>query len=181
MSQRIVAINPSSAQPKAKELLDAVQKQLSMTPNMMKTMAHSPAVLQGYLSLSGALGTGVLSGKVREELALFVSQSNECDYCVAAHSTLGKMAGLQPDQLIDARKGLVAGDPEAQAALKFANAVLESRGDVSDSDIAAARSAGLGDAQIAEVVAHVALNVFTNYFNRVAHTEVDFPKVPLAL
>jgi uncharacterized peroxidase-related enzyme len=181
MSPRIAAINPSSAQPKAKELLAAVQKQLSMTPNMMRTMAHSPAVLQGYLSLSGALGTGVLSGKVREELALFIGQSNECDYCVAAHSTLGKMAGLQPNQLIEARKGLVGGDPEAQAALKFAKAVLESRGDVADSDLAAARSAGLGDAQIAEIVAHVALNVFTNYFNRVARTEVDFPKVQLAL
>lgn len=181
MSQRITAVNPTSAQPKAKELLDAVQKQLHMTPNMMRTMAHSPAVLQGYLGLSAALGTGVLSAKVREELALFVSQSNECDYCVAAHSTLGKMAGLQPNQLIEARKGLVVGDPEAQAALKFATAVLESRGDVTDSDLAAARSAGLGDAQIAEIVAHVALNVFTNYFNRVAHTEVDFPKVQLAL
>ncbi len=110
----------------------------------------------------------------------FVKESLS-EYCVAAHSTLGKMAGLQPNQLIEARKGLVVGDPEAQAVLKFATAVLESRGDLTDSDLAAARSAGLGDPQIAEIVAHVALNVFTNYFNRVAHTEIDFPKVQLAL
>lgn len=181
MAARITPVNPASAQPKAKELLDAVQKKLGITPNMMRTMAQSPAVLEGYLSLSGALGHGVLPAKVREELALFIGQANQCDYCVAAHSALGKMAGLQPDQLTGARRGRVDSDPEGQAAVKLAKSVLETRGEVSDGDLAAARSAGLGDAEIAEVVAHVALNVFTNYFNRVAHTEVDFPKVPLAL
>jgi uncharacterized peroxidase-related enzyme len=181
MASRIAPVNPASAQPKAKELLDAVQKKLGMTPNMMRTMAQSPVVLESYLSFSGALGHGVLPAKAREELALYIGQINQCGYCVAAHSTLGKMAGLQPDQLIDARRGLVAADPVGQAALKLAKTVLETRGEVSDTDLAAAHSAGLGDPEIAEVVAHVALNIFTNYFNRVAHTEVDFPKVPLAL
>jgi uncharacterized peroxidase-related enzyme len=181
MATRITPVNPAEAQPKAKELLAAVQAKLGMTPNMMRTMAQSPAVLEGYLSLSGALANGVLPAKVREELALFVGQSNECDYCVAAHSVLGKMAGLQPNQLIEARRGVVASDPIGQAALQLARKVLNTRGEVSDADLSAARSAGLNDAQIAEVIAHVALNIFTNYFNRVAHTEVDFPKVALAL
>jgi alkylhydroperoxidase family enzyme len=91
------------------------------------------------------------------------------------------MAGLQPNQLIDSRRGVVGSDPFGQAALQLARKVLTTRGEVSDADLSAARSAGLNDAQIAEVIAHVALNIFTNYFNRVAHTEVDFPKVPLAL
>ena len=181
MATRITPVNPAEAQPKAKELLAAVQAKLGMTPNMMRTMAQSPAVLEGYLSLSGALAGGVLPAKLREELALFVGQSNECDYCVAAHSLLGKMAGLQPNQLIDSRRGVVGSDPFGQAALQLARKVLSTRGEVSDADLSAARSAGLADAQIAEVIAHVALNIFTNYFNRVAHTEVDFPKVPLAL
>jgi uncharacterized peroxidase-related enzyme len=180
MSTRIAPVNPASAEPKAQELLGAVQKKLGMTPNLMKTLAHSPAALEGYLSLSGALGGGVLPAKVREELALFVGQVNECDYCVSAHSLLGKMAGLNPGQIADARRG-TAGEPAAQAALKLAQAVVNTRGDVSDADLAAARSGGLGDAEIAEVVAHVALNVFTNFFNRLAHTEVDFPKVSLTI
>ncbi len=181
MATRLTPVNPAEAQPKAKELLAAVQAKLGMTPNMMRTMAQSPAVLEGYLSLSGALAAGVLPAKLREELALFVGQNNECDYCVAAHSLLGKMAGLQPNQLIEARHGVVESDPIGQAALQLARKVLNTRGEVSDADLSAARSAGLNDAQIAEVIAHVALNIFTNYFNRVAHTEIDFPKVPLAL
>jgi uncharacterized peroxidase-related enzyme len=181
MATRITPVNPAEAQPKAKELLAAVQAKLGMTPNMMRTMAQSPAVLEGYLSLNGALAGGVLPAKVREELALFVGQSNECDYCVAAHSLLGKMAGLQANQLMEARRGVAASDPIGQAALQLARRMLNTRGEVSDADLSAARSAGLNDAQIAEVIAHVALNIFTNYFNRVAHTEVDFPKVPLAL
>jgi uncharacterized peroxidase-related enzyme len=181
MATRITPVNPAEAQPKAKELLAAVQAKLGMRPNMMRTMAQSPAVLEGYLSLSGALANGVLPAKLREELALFVGQTNQCDYCVAAHSTLGKMAGLQPNQMINARRGVDGSDPFGQAALQLATMVLDTRGEVSDSDLLAARSAGLDDAQIAEVIAQVALNIFTNYFNRVAHTEIDFPKVPLAL
>ena len=181
MATRITPVNPAEAQPKAKELLAAVQAKLGMTPNMMRTMAQSPAVLEGYLSLNGALAGGVLPAKLREELALFVGQSNECDYCVAAHSLLGKLAGLQANQLIEARRGVAESDPIGQAALQLARRVLNTRGEVSDADLSAARSAGVNDAQIAEVIAHVALNIFTNYFNRVAHTEVDFPKVPLAL
>ena len=181
MATRITPVNPAEAQPKAKELLAAVQAKLGMTPNMMRTMAQSPAVLEGYLSLSGALAGGVLPAKLRQELALFIGQSNECDYCVAAHSLLGKLAGLQANQLIEARRGVAESDPIGQAALQLARRVLRLRGEVSDADLSAGallderRPDRRGDC------GHVALNIFTNYFNRVAHTEVDFPKVPLAL
>ncbi len=174
---RIQAIDPTQATGKARDLLDAVQSKLKATPNMMRAMANSPAVLDAYLQFSGALAKGVLSGKVREQIALAVGQSNECDYCLAAHSTLGKLAGLTPEQIEESRQG-VAGDAATAAILTLANALVAKRGLVSDADLAAARTAGLDDARIAEAVANVALNIFTNYFNHVAQTQVDFPAAP---
>ena len=141
MTIRMTPVDPAQAQAKVKELLAGVQAKLGMTPNMMRTMAQSPAVLEGYLAFNGALARGVLPARIREELALFVGQSNECDYCVAAHSLLGKMAGLQPNQITDARRGVVGFDASGQAALQLARNVLNTRGEVSDDDLAAARSA----------------------------------------
>jgi AhpD family alkylhydroperoxidase len=126
------------------------------------------------------LATGVLSGKVREQIALSVAETNACDYCLAAHSLLGKGAGLTPEAIVDARR-LRANDPKADALLRFAAAVVEFRGLVSDDAVAAVRSAGASNAEIVEIVAHVALNILTNYTNHVAQTAVDFPKAePLA-
>ena len=172
---RINQIAPESATGKAKELFDAVQGKLGMVPNMTRAMANSPAVLDGYLQLSGALAKGKLPAKTREEIALAVSQANSCDYCLAAHSTIGKMVGLSPDQVHDSRLG-TAVDSKTDALIRFARKLVESRGRATDSDIAAVRNAGFDDAAIGEVVAHVALNVFTNYFNNVAETEIDFPE-----
>ena len=138
-------------------------------------MANSPAVLDGYLQLSTALGKGKLSARTREQIALAVSQENGCDYCLAAHTAIGKMVGLTADQIRDSRLG-TAVDPKPDALVRFARKVNESRGRVSDRDIAEVREAGLDDGAIAEVVAQVALNVFTNYFNNVAETDIDFPK-----
>src|SRR5262245_7274389 len=176
MSTRLTAINPANARGEAKELLDALQKKLGKVPNMMRTMAQSPPVLKGYLALHGALAGGVLGTKLGEELALAVAEVNECGYCASAHTALGKMAGLTADQATAALHGRGT-DARASAALRLARQVVDSRGDVGDEDLAAARAAGLGEPEIAEVVAHVALNVFTNYFNRLAATEIDFPKV----
>jgi uncharacterized peroxidase-related enzyme len=172
---RIHPINPESASGKAKELLDAVQRQLGLVPNMTRAMANSPAVLEGYLSLSGALGKGSLSAKSREQIALTVAQTNECDYCLAAHSTIGKMVGLSVDQILDSRRGTSV-DPKTDAMIQFARHVVDERGRVSDANIAQVRAAGLDDGAIAEIVANVALNIFTNYFNHVAETEIDFPR-----
>lgn len=172
---RIPQINPESATDRAKELLDAVKGKLGLVPNMTRAMANSPAVLDGYLSLSGSLSKGHLTAKQREQIALTVGQVNGCDYCLAAHSTIGKMVGLTAEQIMDSRRG-TAVDPKAEALVKFARRVVDERGRISDHDLADARAAGLDDAALAEVVANVALNLFTNYFNHVAETDIDFPK-----
>jgi uncharacterized peroxidase-related enzyme len=173
---RINQIAPEAATGKAQELLDAVKGKLGLVPNMTRAMANSPAVLEGYLQLSGALGKGKLSAKTREQLALAVGQANGCDYCLAAHSTIGKMVGLTTDQIRDSRLG-TAVDSKTDALIRFARKVVEARGAVSDGDISAVREVGFDDGAIAEVVANVALSVFTNYFNSVAATDIDFPKV----
>ena len=154
-----------------------MRQKLGLVPNMTRVMANGPVALEGYLGLSGALAKGVLSAKVREQLALAVSEVNGCDYCLAAHSAVGKAVGLTADQVRDARLG-GAVDTRTDALLRFARKVVESRGKVSDADLAAVRGAGWDDGALAEVVAHVALNVFTNYFNTVAGTDLDFPPAP---
>jgi uncharacterized peroxidase-related enzyme len=175
MSSRLTAIDPANAQGKVKDLLGGVQKKLGRAPNMMRTMAQSPAVLQGYLAMSGELAGGVLGAKCSEELALAIAQINECEYCAAAHSALGRMAGLTVDQIAMALHGR-GSDAKTSAAIQLARRIVEERGAVDDEDLAVARAAGLGEPEVAEIVAHVALNVLTNYFNRLAHTEIDFPR-----
>jgi uncharacterized peroxidase-related enzyme len=172
---RITQIVPESATGKARELLDAVKGKLGLVPNMTRAMANAPAVLDGYLSLSGALGKGALSAKDRERIALAVGQANGCEYCLAAHSTIGKMVGLTADQILDSRRGTSV-ESKSAAIVQFARQVLGKRGRVTDTDLTDARVAGLDDAAIAEVVANVALNIFTNYFNHVVETDIDFPK-----
>lgn len=162
----------------ARDLLDRVKARLGVTPNMMRTMANSPAVLAGYLEFSGALDKGALNARVREAIALAVGQANRCQYCVSAHTVLGGKAGLSAADLAAARAG-DSSDTKTAAALKFALAVNTQRGRVGDADLTAARSAGLSEAEIAEIVAVVALNVFTNYFNHVADPEIDFPVVAI--
>ena len=176
---RISAIDPASAAGRTRELLEGVHKALGMTPNMMKTMARSPAVLEGYLALNSALARGALGPGFREQLALTVAQANGCDYCLSAHTALGQAAGLGAEELSAARRG-TAPDLKAEAGLKFAQEVVRHRGQIPDESLARVRRAGYNDAEIAEIIAHVALNIFTNYFNVVAQTEVDFPRVTAA-
>ncbi|HET9797471.1 MAG TPA: carboxymuconolactone decarboxylase family protein [Gemmatimonadaceae bacterium] len=173
---RFTALEPHAAHPKAKSLLDAVQSALGVTPNMMRTMAERPAVLDGYLALDGALAKGHFGRRIGEQLALTVAEENGCGYCAAAHTVLGRRAGLTDAELDAAREGTSA-DPRAAAAMAFARTVAGTRGHVQDADVEAARAAGLDDGDLGEVVAHVALNVFTNYFNSVAGTDLDFPSV----
>ena len=174
---RLTPLAPESTTGKAKDLLDGVGRQLGMVPNMMRTMANSPAVLEGYLQLSGALSRSTLAPKVREQIALAVAEANGCEYCLAAHSTIGKMVGLTADQIRDSRLGSAV-DSKTAALIQFARKVVDSRGKVGDDDLHEVRAAGFGDGTIAEVVASVALDIFTNYFNIVAETEVDFPRAP---
>jgi uncharacterized peroxidase-related enzyme len=176
---RLNAVDPQTASGKAKELLDVVEKTFGMTPNTMRTMANSPAVLEAYLNFSGALAKGKLSARLREQIALTVAEANICEYCLSAHSTIGKLVGLSEDE-ISASRQAQAGDPKSQAALQLAHLIVVTRGELDDADVNAARQAGLDDGEIGELIANVSLNIFTNYFNHIAQTVIDFPKAPLA-
>ncbi len=174
---RLNTVNLEEASGKTQELYKGIQAKLGMVPNMMKTMGNSSAVLEGYLSLSGALSNGTLGAKLGEMIALAVAQTNACDYCLSAHSLIGeKMAGIKPEVLNDARIG-VNSDPKIQAALQFALTLVEKRGQLSSGDIDKVIKAGYTQGQVAEIIAHVSLNIFTNYFNNTANTTIDFPEV----
>lgn len=176
---RLIALDPETTTGKSKDLFTAIQGKLGMVPNMMRTMGNSPAVLNGYLSLSGALGEGTLGGKVGELIALTVANANACDYCNAAHSFIGdKLVHIDGKDIADARIGK-SSDAKIQAALVFVKALLKKKGQVSEADVAAVKDAGYDDGGIAEIIAHVGLNVFTNYFNNAAEVVVDFPQAEL--
>lgn len=177
--QRIPALTPAAAPAASQPLLEAVGKQLGMIPNLFKTFAHSPAVLRYYLGGSEALGGGVLQPALREQIALVTAGANQCDYCASAHTLMGKGAGLDAAEMAGNLRGRSA-NAKTQAALDFAAAIVSACGRVSDAELAAVRSAGYGDAEVVEIVAHVAANIFTNYFNHIAGTVIDFPVVKTA-
>ena len=172
---RITPIDPDTATGKARELLDAVQAALGMTPNMTRTMARNPAVLSGWFALHGALG-GTLSRGINEQIAIAVAEANECIYCLSGHTAIGRLVGVDDHELALSRAG-ESSDPKVAAALGFARSVNAKRGAVSDDDLARVRAAGWDDGEIAAIVAHVGLNVFTNYFNLVTRPVVDFPEI----
>jgi uncharacterized peroxidase-related enzyme len=173
---RLHPIDPAIAEGKTKTLLDAVKAGLGGTPNMFRLLAASPAALEAYLSYNRALSHGALPAKIREQIALVAAETNGCDYCASAHTALAKHAGLSQDDITKALEGR-ATDPKADAAVRFAKLLLEKRGRISDSDFDGVKQAGLSEAEIAEIVAHVAINVLTNYFNIAVETEIDFPVV----
>jgi len=173
---RLPALDPAVATGKSKTLLDAVQSKLGRTPNLMRTLANAPAALEACLGFSGALATGALDAKAREQIALTVAEANLCDYCLAAHSAIGGMVGLTADDIAKARTA-TGSQPKSTALLKLARSIVVNRGNVTDQELAAARAQGVNDGEIVEVVANVALNILTNYVNHVARTVVDFPAV----
>lgn len=158
-------------------LLDAVKKQLGVVPNLMKLVGNSPAALEGYLSLNTALGKGMIDAKTRERIALAIAEINGCSYCLSAHTYLGKNVAKLDDGEILANRNGNSSDPKAAAAVHFAVRVALERGHVADADISAVKAAGYSNAEIVEIVLHVALNTLTNYVNEVAQTEIDFPQV----
>lgn len=160
----------------SQSLFDAVEKQLGVVPNLFRLVGLSPAALEGYLGLNGALGR-TLDAKTRERIALAVAQANGCDYCLSAHTYLGLNLSKIDETEIALNRNGHSGDAKADAALVFARKVLDTRGRVSDADLAAVRLAGFSDAQVIEIVVSVAVNVLTNYVNNVAQTDIDFPVV----
>lgn len=170
-----IEASPAASQP----LLQAVTKQLGSAPNLFRVLGNSPAALEGFLGLNGALGKGKLDGKTRERFALAVAEINGCGYCLSAHTYLGKNLAKLDDAEITANRNGASNDPKADAAVRFAAKIVRERGHVSDADVSAVKAAGYGDDEIVEIVAHVALNTLTNYINEVAKTDIDFPKVEL--
>ncbi|MES2279223.1 MAG: carboxymuconolactone decarboxylase family protein [Bacteroidota bacterium] len=177
--QRLTALNPETTTGEAKELFNAIQGKLGMVPNMMRTLGNSPAALNGYLSLNAALGKSSIGPKLGELLALTIANANSCEYCNAAHSFIGeKLVHIDTKAIADAREGLSA-DAKIQAALDFARIIVEKKGLVNEADVTALKTAGYSDAGVAEIIAHVGLNILTNYFNNAARVTVDFPQVEL--
>ena len=173
-------INPvTNPKGKAKQLLDAVKQAMGATPNIFTTFAHAPLALEAYLNFNTALTMGTLDAKLRETLAVTVARYNGCNYCIAAHVFLGGKAGIDKAELLGNVDGQ-SGNSEVQAAVDFARALMEKRGKVSNEDVKAVREAGYNDEQIIEILAHVALNTFSNYFNEMAQTDIDFPVVKIS-
>jgi uncharacterized peroxidase-related enzyme len=146
---------------------------------MFRVIANSPAALEGYFGLNGALAKGSLDAKTRERIALTVAEINGCGYCLSAHTYIGKNVAKLDDVEMTANRSGASNDLKADAALRFAANIVRERGHVSDADVSAVKAAGYDDAQIVEIVLHVALNMLTNYVNEVAKTEIDFPVVSL--
>jgi uncharacterized peroxidase-related enzyme len=158
-------------------LLDAVKKQLGVVPNLMKLVGNSPAALEGYLSLNGALAKGNLGAKTGERIALAIAEINRCDYCLSAHTYLATHVAKLDAAEINANRNGVSSDAKADAAVRFAASVAQQRGHVTSAEVDAIKAAGYSDAEVVEIVLHVALNTLTNYVNSVAQTDIDFPVV----
>jgi len=173
---RLNVVDPATATGAAREIFEGPLAGKHF--NIFKGLANSPAALKATLELKGALADGVLTGAEREIIALTIGELNGCDYCTAAHTALGKMAGLKEDQTVAARKGESLGDPKLDALATFVRTLHEKRGYVANEDLDAVKTAGYSDAAIVEIIVGYAENILTNFFNHVNETEVDFPAVP---
>ena len=177
---RLPLITTTTADDAQRALLEATASQLGRVPNLYAALATAPAALSGYLAMRDALSKGVLSSRLREQIALLVAQENECGYCVAAHTFRGTRMRMSEDDLVRTRRAEDS-DPHGHAILQITHALMAERGRISDDQIAEARAAGVTDAEFAEITAHIALNTLSNYFNHLAQPDLDFPAVDLTL
>jgi len=173
-----ISLDTTHAPAASQALLGQIHQAFGATPNMFKAVAHSPAALQSMWAAFGALGAGTLGAKLGEQVAVAIANRNRCEYCLAAHTVLGKKAGATSEEMAAAQRGQAA-DARTAAALRFALKVVADRGQVSTGDVAALHEVGFKDEQVVELIAHVALNLFTNYINVALEVPVDFPKVAL--
>jgi len=175
---RVQLIDPTQATGERKAVLDQIHGAFGATPAMFRAVANSSAALKSMWGSFGALGGGTIPAKLGEQIAVAVADRNACEYCLAAHTVLGRKAGATAQEMTDAQHGESA-DPQTAAALRFALKLVNDRGQVGDADVQALRNAGFGDEQVVEILAHVALNLFTNYVNVAFAVPVDFPAVKL--
>ena len=176
---RVPLIDRSNTSADRKALLDEIHAAFGATPNMFRAVANSPAALKSMWGSFGALGSGTLGARLGEQIAVAVADRNACAYCLAAHTLLGQKAGASAEEMAAAQRG-EASDPKTQAALRFALKMVADRAQVSSADVQALRDAGFNDEGVVEIVAHVALNLFTNYVNVALAVPVDFPAVKLS-
>lgn len=175
---RINLVDPNSATGAGDQLLGEIRSAFGIAPNMFRAVANSPAALASMWGSFGALGNGRLGAKLGEQIAVAVADRNDCHYCLAAHTVLGRKAGATAEEMVSAQLGK-SSDPKTAAALAFAQKLVEARGKVSDADVRALHVAGYDDQDVVEIIAHVALNLFTNYINVALAVPVDFPSVKL--
>ncbi|MCE3262526.1 MAG: carboxymuconolactone decarboxylase [Pseudoduganella sp.] len=159
-------------------LLAQIHQAFGATPNMFKAVSNSPAALRSMWGSFGALGQGKLGAKLGEQIAVAIADRNDCEYCLAAHTALGRQAGASAEEMRAAQAGQ-SDDPKAAAALRFAVAVVSQRAQVDDEQVEDLRAAGFSDEEVVEIMAHVALNLFTNYVNVAFKVPLDFPGVKL--
>jgi uncharacterized peroxidase-related enzyme len=172
---RIEPVDPDHATGAIGRLFAEIRARFALVPNLFRVLANAPAALEGLMGLSEALAGGTLSEKTREQLALAIAESNLCNYCLSAHTTMAAKSGLNQAEIADAiRAG--AGDTRTDAILKLARSIVVQRGELTDTDLARARAVGLSDGEIVETVANVALNIFENYMSHVARFPNDFPQ-----
>jgi uncharacterized peroxidase-related enzyme len=175
---RIHVVNPQTATGEAKTLLDAVQAKLGVTPNFLRVLANSPAALGSFLGLHHIAENGALDLRTRERIAVALAQQNSCEYCLSAHSAIGRKVGLSGDEITANREG-TSHDVKAAAAVAFARALVEHKGEVTNAELEAVRAAGYGDAEIVEIIVHVGMNLLTNILGKASRVEIDFPRVEL--
>lgn len=175
---RIAPLSDDQVPAAARPVLERTRSAVGRVPNLHRTLAHAPAALRAYHETASALAGGVLAPRLREQIAVAAAATNGCAYCASAHTAIGKGLGLEAAELSRNLTG-TSSDPRAAAALDFVRALIDTRGAVDDEQLAAVRDAGFSDAEIVEIVAHVGLNAFTNTFNVLARTEIDFPRVEL--
>ncbi len=178
MTARVSLLNASNAPAGSTAASAQIHAAFGTTPQMFRAVANSPAALQSMWGAFGALGGGVIPAQLGEKIAVAVADRNGCEYCLAAHTALGRKAGATAEEMAAAQAGR-ADDPRTAAALALRAEAGERPRPGVDADVAQLREVGFGDEEIVEIVAHVALNLFTNYINVALNVPVDFPGVKL--
>lgn len=175
---RISIVSNAQANAEQQALFDAIQAKLGTVPNFLRVFAHSPAALQAFLGLYGVAENGALAPATRERIALALAQQNSCEYCVSAHTAIGRKAGLDNDEMAANRAGS-SQDARAAVAVQLARSLVEHTGDITSAELHAARAAGYSDAEIVEIITHVGLNLLTNILGKASQLDIDFPRVAL--
>lgn len=174
-----VNLDISKTSNQSRELMTQIHKAFGASPNMFKAVANSPAALKSMWSAFGALSGGVIPAVLGDKIAVAIANRNRCEYCLAVHTVLGRRAGATAEEMAEAQAGR-SQDPQTAAAITFALKVVNDRAQIGEADIATLRAAGFDDEHIVEILAHVALNLFTNYVNVAFDIPADFPRVALS-